>query len=60
MRVSHRQLIIPKTPCLNEAECFFMQEEKGIFKIKRGIKRERGIVGRELVADITMSFLVTV
>ena len=37
-----------------------MQEEKGIFKIKRGIKRERGIVGRELVADITMSFLVTV
>ena len=35
-------------------------KRKGIVKIRRGIKRERGIVGRELVADITMSFLVTV
>ena len=39
---------------------FCARKVKGIVKIRRGIKRERGIVGRELVADITMSFLVTV
>ena len=39
---------------------FLCAEEIGIFKIRRGIKRERGIVARELVANITMSFLVTV